>query len=42
MSRGSANSQGAENNKSRIGYFFEFNKVSNDIDDFELKNKKYI
>jgi hypothetical protein len=41
MTRGSANSQGASNCKSRIGYFREFDAVSNDIDDFELKNKIY-
>ena len=39
MTRGSANSQGAANSKSRIAYFKEFDAVSNDIDDFELKKK---
>lgn len=41
MTRGSANSVDASKNKSRIGYFWAFEKASNDIDDFELCNKKY-
>lgn len=42
MTRGSANSQNAANSKSRISYFKEFDKVSNDIYDLELKNKTAI
>jgi hypothetical protein len=40
MTRGSAGSQGAADSKSRLAYFTEFDQVSNDIDDFELSNKK--
>ena len=42
MTRGSAISQVSSNCKSRIGYFKEFDAVSNDIDDFELKHKAII
>ena len=41
MKRGSAASQASANIKSRINYFKEFDIVSNDIDDLELKNKTY-
>lgn len=41
MTRGSANSQGGTNTKSKIEYFNSFDKTSSDINDFELKNKKY-
>ena len=39
MTRGSAASQGSANVKSRISYFKEFDKCSNDIYDLELKKK---
>ena len=41
MTRGSANSQGGTNTKSKIEYFYSFDKTSSDINDYELKNKKY-
>lgn len=41
MTRGSANSLEATKSKSRLGYFWAFDKVSNDIEDFELCHKKY-
>lgn len=41
MTRGSAASQKASDHKSKISYFNSFDRVSNDIDDFELKNKIY-
>ena len=40
MTRGSAASQSSTNIKSKISYFYSFDKVSNDIYDLELKNKK--
>lgn len=41
MTRGSAASQQSCNSKSRIEYFWEFDEAINDIDDFELRDKKY-
>ena len=41
VTRGSAASQTSANIKSKLSYFHEFDKVSNDIDDFELCNKLY-
>lgn len=41
MTRGSAASQRGSNIKSKISYFYSFDKVSNDIYDLELKNKTY-
>lgn len=41
QTRGSANSTRAGELKGKLSYFYEFDKVSNDIDDYELKNKTY-
>lgn len=41
MTRGSAESAAASDQYSKIKYFHDYDKVSNDIDDFELRNKTY-
>ena len=40
MTRGSATSVKAGNIKGKIDYFYSFDKVSNDIDDIEVRDKK--
>jgi len=41
MTRGAADCAAGAVAKSKIGYFYAYDKASNDIDDFELKNKVY-
>ena len=40
MTRGAADCALGERKKSRIQYFYKYDEVSNDIDDFELLNKR--